>query len=403
MKIVAINTVPVGSTGKIMLQIIQIARKHEHEAIAFATHPFLRGYKDPKCFAEPLRRYSTFFENSIHFFLARFFGHNGCFSVFSTYRLIKKLKKISPDIVHLHNLHSSCINIKILFEYLKSCKVRVIWTLHDCWAFTGHCANYDMIQCSKWKTGCHHCSQYKAYPKSYIDDSKKMFARKTKWFTGISDLTIVTPSQWLADQVKQSFLKEYPVKVINNGIDLNVFQPTESDFRKKYHCENKYVLLGVAFGWGARKGLDVFVDLAKRLDERYQIVLVGTNEKTDKRLPENIVSIHRTQNQKELAEIYTASDLFVNPTREENFPTVNIESLACGTPIVSFRTGGSPEIFDETCGSVVEKDDIDGLLKEIDRISTEQPFTKEACLARAKNFDMHDKFEEYVKLYEKKD
>ena len=217
-------------------------------------------------------------------------------------------------------------------------------------------------------------------------------------------MTIVTPSQWLADLVKESFLKEYPVKVIHNGIDLEVFKPTSSDFRERYGIPaEKSVLLGVAFGWGVRKGLDVFVELARRLDpEKYQIVLVGTDEKTDKLLPENIISIHRTQNQTELAEIYTAADLFVNPTREENYPTVNMESIACGTPVLTFRTGGSPEILTEKTGSVVPCDDIDALEQEIRRICIEKPFSQADCLEHAKSFDMHQRFEEYVKLYEEK-
>ena len=194
------------------------------------------------------------------------------------------------------------------------------------------------------------------------------------------------------------------MKVIHNGIDLEVFKPTPSDFRERYGIPaEKSVLLGVAFGWGVRKGLDVFVELAQRLDpEKYQIVLVGTDEKTDKLLPENIISIHRTQNQAELAEIYTAADLFVNPTREENYPTVNMESIACGTPVLTFRTGGSPEILTEKTGSVVPCDDIDTLEQEIRRICIEKPFSQPDCLEHAKSFDMHQRFEEYVKLYEEK-
>jgi glycosyltransferase involved in cell wall biosynthesis len=228
-----------------------------------------------------------------------------------------------------------------------------------------------------------------------------MYNLKEKWFCGVNDLTIITPSQWLADLTRESFLKDYPVKVINNGIDLSVFRPRASDFRRKYHCDDKYLLLGVAFDWGIRKGLDVFVELAGRLPENYQIVLVGTDEKVDKQLPDNIISIHRTQDQTELAEIYTAADLFVNPTREEVLGLVNIEALACGTPVLTFRTGGSPECIDEMCGSVVDCDDTDALEKEIVRICTQKPYSLDACLDRAKEFDMNERFEEYVKLYEK--
>jgi glycosyltransferase involved in cell wall biosynthesis len=229
-----------------------------------------------------------------------------------------------------------------------------------------------------------------------------MWRLKKKWFTGVEDMTIVTPSQWLAGLVKESILKDYTVKVIHNGIDLSIFKSMPNNFREKYGIpENKKILLGVAFGWGIRKGLDVFLELEKRLDpHKYQIVLVGTDDKVDKQLPAGIISIHRTQNQQELAEIYTAADLFVNPTREENYPTVNMESLACGTPVLTFRTGGSPEILDENTGAVVDCDDIDALEQEIVRICDKKPHSMEACLTRAKSFDMNERFEEYIKLYE---
>ena len=258
-----------------------------------------------------------------------------------------------------------------------------------------------MIKCDKWKTGCYRCPQYKEYPKSLFDNSKKMYRLKKKLFTGVENMTIVTPSEWLADLVKQSFLKYYPVKVIHNGIDLNIFKPTPSDFKEKYNIpDSKHILLGVAFGWGKRKGLDVFIELAKRLDyNKYQIVLVGTDDITDKQLPTEIISIHRTQNQQELAEIYTAADVFVNPTREENYPTVNMEAIACGTPIITFKTGGSPEIITEKTGVVVDCDDIDAMQKEIKRICEIKPFTKEDCINQAKLFDMNDRFQEYVDLY----
>ena len=226
-----------------------------------------------------------------------------------------------------------------------------------------------------------------------------MWSLKKKYFTGINHCILVTPSQWLADLVKQSFLKGYPVKVINNGIDLSVFKPTESGFREKYGLEDVKIVLGVASGWGKRKGLDVFIELAKRLLDDYRIVLVGTDDNVDKQLPSNIISIHRTQNQKELAEIYTAANVFANPTREDTFPTVNMESLACGTPVVTFRTGGCPEILDETCGSVVDCDDVGALEIEIRRICDEKPYSVEACLARAQKFDMNDRFKEYLDLY----
>ncbi len=336
---------------------------------------------------------------TLHMYLARLTGRIGCFSAAATGRILKKIDAFQPGVIHLHNLHGWFIHLPMLFSYLKKRDIPVVWTLHDCWAMTGHCPHFAMAKCQKWKTGCGGCSMYREYPKSWFDCSAAMWRRKQAWFTGVPNLTIVTPSRWMADVVKESFLRDYPVRVIHNGIDLSVFRPRESDFRKKYHCEDKVILLGVAFDWGERKGLDVFIELAKRLDERYKIVLVGTSETVDRQLPDGIISIHRTQNQQELAEIYSAADLFVNPTREDTFPTVNIEALACGTPVLTFRTGGSPECIDETCGAVVECDDVDALEAQIRRIGATRPFTAEACTKRAATFDAKDRMGEYLKLY----
>ena len=398
MKVAMINGGVFGSTGKIMLGIADLLEKYGNQV--FCAAPITVTNKD----REPQREYykiGTFFSRKINVLLSRVSGASNCYAQSSTKKLLKNLIAFQPDVLHLHNLHGDYINLPLLFKYIKKYNVPVVWTLHDCWAFTGHCPHFTIEKCEKWKEHCFKCPQYRKYPKSLFDNSKKMFRLKKKWFTGVKNLTIVTPSQWLADLVKQSFLKDYPIKVIHNGIDLTVFKPTPSDFRKKYGIpENKFILLGVAFGWGARKGLDVFIELAHRLNkEKFQIVLVGTDNNADKQLPQEIISIHRTQNQAELAEIYTAADLFVNPTREENYPTVNMEAIACGTPVVTFRTGGSPEILTERTGSIVDCDDIDALQKEIERICETKSFSKEDCITRAKEFDENVRFKEYPELY----
>lgn len=397
MKTVLINSCNFGSTGNIMLEIAETAENGGYTAAV--CYPQSRDNSRKQ--KEKDFIIGTRFSRNIHLMLAEITGLNGCFSYFSTLKLLKKLDKLKPDIIHLHNLHNCYINLSLLFKYIKKHNIKTVWTLHDCWAFTGHCPYFDIVGCNKWETGCYGCPQYKEYPKSLFDNSKYMYRLKKKWFTDIKDMTIVTPSEWLASLVKESYLKDYPVKVINNGIDLNVFKPTESDFREKYALENKYIVLGVAFGWGKRKGLDVFIELAKRLDKgKYKIVLVGTDDNIDKLLPDNIISIHRTQNQTELAEIYTAADVFANPTREENYPTVNMESVACGTPVVTFNTGGSPEMLDETCGAAVAKDDNDAMYNEIIRICEAKPYSMEACIKKAKGFDKNEKFGEYIRLYE---
>lgn len=391
MKVVQINaTCGFGSTGKICIGISELltGKGIENYIVCSKSNGYSLGVE---CSDNKYTRFQAL--------KSRAFGNYGFNSKNETKKIIAELEKIKPDVVNLHNIHGHDCNLEMLFKYFKRNNTKLIWTFHDCWAFTGYCMYFDMSHCDKWKTGCHNCPQRKAY--SFLfDRSKQLFERKKELFSGL-DLTIVTPSQWLADLVKQSFLKDYPVKVINNGIDLDVFKPTESDFRKKYGLENKKIILDVAFGWDARKGLDVFLELEKRLPDDYKIVLVGTTEDTDKLLPESIISIHRTQNQRELAEIYTAADVFVNPTREDNYPTVNMESIACGTPVITFRTGGSPEMVDENTGSVVECDDIDALEREIVRVCTDKPYPKESCLKRAEKFDKTERFKEYLTTYER--
>ena len=391
MKVVQINaTCGFGSTGKICIGISELltGKGIENYIVCSKSNGYSLGVE---CSDNKYTRFQAL--------KSRVFGNYGFNSKNETKKIIAELEKIKPDVVNLHNIHGHDCNLEMLFKYFKRNNTKLIWTFHDCWAFTGYCMYFDMSLCDKWKTGCHNCPQRKAYS-FFLDRSKQLFERKKELFSGL-DLTIVTPSQWLADLVKQSFLKDYPVKVINNGIDLDVFKPTESDFRKKYGLENKKIILDVAFGWDARKGLDVFLELEKRLPDDYKIVLVGTNGEIDKLLPESIISIHRTQNQRELAEIYTAADVFVNPTREDNYPTVNMESIACGTPVITFRTGGSPEMVDENTGTVVECDDIDALEREIVRVCTDKPYSKESCLKRAEKFDKTERFKEYLTTYER--
>ena len=394
-KLAIINAVPYGSTGKIARSVATLAEQNNYET--FLYYSWTKNYQKSD---KSNIMVGSFLGRSMHMLCAKFTGKQGCYTKRDTKKLVKQLEAFSPDIIHLHILHSWSINLPILFDYIKKNNVKVVWTFHDCWAFTGHCPYFQMVKCDKWKTHCHDCPQYKDYPSAYVDKTRKMYDLKKEWFTGVKNMTIVTPSQWLADLVKQSFLKEYPVKVINNGIDLNVFKPTESDFRKKHNLEDKKVVLGVAFGWGVRKGLDVFIELSKRLPDNYKIVLVGTDESVDKQLPSNILSIHRTQNQKELAEIYSAADVFVNPTREEVFGLVNVEALACAIPVISFRTGGCPEIIDENTGLVIDVDNVDLMEKEIIKACENDSYSGENCIARAKAFDQYEKFETYIKLFD---
>ncbi len=393
MRILMINTVyAVGSTGKIVKQISRKAKEQGFECMV--AHRYETEGVD---YPENAVAVSSWWDCHIHNRLSQLTMLRGAFSKFKTRRFLKKVKKFAPHIIHLHNIHGNFINLSLLFKYIKKHGVKVVWTFHDCWPLTGNCKHFDMVACDKWKTGCGNCPQK---GRALVDISAYMYGKKQRMFDGINDMTIVTPSAWLAEKVRSSPLGKYPIKLINNGIDLSVFKPTESEFRQKYGLGNKKIILGVSFEWDRRKGLDVFANLAETLPADYQIVLVGANDEVKKTLPGGIITIPKTDSQKELAEIYTAADLFVNPTREDTYPTVNMEAIACGTPVVSFNTGGCPEIADDSCGLAVARDDVAALTAQIIKACEKQLYTKAACLARAKSFNMHDRFEEYIKLYE---
>lgn len=395
MKVFEINSVPYGSTGRIMFQIADKVVEQGGEVITSCSYTKSRKIILPEKFYPIGGAIGKLF----HIKLAELTGRHGCYSKMSTRKLIKKINKENPDIIHIHNIHGWFVNIPLLFDYFRICNKPIVWTLHDCWAYTGHCPFYTLAKCTKWKNGCFKCAKYMEYPRSYIDDSKFQYYLKKKTFTKIKNLTIVTPSFWLANEVKQSFLSEYTPVVINNGIDTTIFKPTKNVFKEKYEIVDKIMLLGVAFDWGERKGLQFFERLAKELDDRYQIVLVGLKDSQAKNLSNHIILISSTQNQMELAEIYSAADVFINPTLEDNFPTVNIEALACGTPVVTFQTGGSTEMLDDSCGWVVPYGNYTELKKVVQSIDKKTERMVENCINRGKKYKKDDKYLEYIELF----
>lgn len=400
MRVAEINMVPFGSTGKIMFQIADCVRASGGEARTYATCLASKRYIKPPKAPSGHHYYGSYLGNTAHAVLARYSGKNCFYSHHSTKKLIADLEAFDPDIVHLHNLHAAYINFQLFFEWLKEKKIKVVWTFHDCWPFTAKCPHFELCCCEKWKSGCNDCPQLSSYPAARKDVTAMLWEKKRAWFTQLPYLHIVTPSAWLAGLVKQSFLRDFPVTVINNGIDLSVFRPTESSFRAEHGCEDKFVLLGVANPWSNRKGLEVFIKLAERLDDRFQIVLVGAEPHDDRLSNKKIIPIRATQNGNELAAIYSAADLFVNPTREDNYPTVNMEAIACGTPVVTFKTGGSPEMLSEKTGVSVPKDDIDALEQAIRKICADRPFSREDCVRHASSFDKGARFKQYYALFE---
>lgn len=394
MKLVQINTVCNGSVGKIMHDIQISAKENNIDAISFYGRR--KGFKDTE---------SIKFGNNVSFFfhvlLTMLFGYQGTHDKYYTKKMIKKLKEINPDIILLHNIHGYYLNYKMLFKYLKEeYHGKVFWTFHDCLPITGHCAYFDYVNCNKWQTMCHNCPQLKAYPPQLVDTSKNEYNLKKETFTNIPNLTLITPSKWLKDILDKSYLKDYPKYVINNGIDLNVFKYTyDENIYDKYNIpKNKKILLGVASVWEQRKGLDEFIKLSKDIYEDTIIVLVGLNKKQLKNLPSNVIGILRTDNQLDLVKIYSIADILINPTKEDNYPTVNIESIACKTPVIAYNTGGCKEQITNKTGVIVNS--YQDLLKEI-KLFLANDFKKYVFDNRdvINNIDAKIKYQEYINLF----
>lgn len=347
-----------------------------------------------------LIKIGTRLDQACHLLQTRLLDRHGLASQRATYRLVCQIEEIKPDIVHLHNIHGYYLNYHILFDYLRRSNVQVVWTLHDCWSFTGHCAYFSASGCDKWKTQCHNCALLKSYPQTVLcDRSRENFLLKKKCFTSIKNMVLVPVSDWMKDLVDSSFLNQYPKHRIWNGIDVEQFKPHgRNSMIDKYGI---YVL-GVANKWEKRKGLDDFIALRQRLPQNITIVLVGLNKEQTLSLPNGIIGIERTENIEQLQKLYSGALAFINPTWEDNFPTTNLEALACGTPVVTYRTGGSVEAINQKTGMIVEQGDIAGLTEAINKIGiTGRDNYSEVCRARAvANFDKRERFREYIELYD---
>jgi len=347
---------------------------------------------------------SSLISEYIHYAESLLFDRHGLGSRLATKRIIAKIMEIKPDVIQLHCVHGYYINYKYLFEYLNQTNIPIVWTFHDCWAFTGHCAYFDFVGCERWKTGCYSCIQKHQYPKSVLfDRSRKNYLVKKILFNSVKNLTIVPVSYWLGNLVQQSFLNKYPIQVIQNGIDINAFSPYDDfePFLMKYEMKGKKIILGVASTWDRRKGLDDFIRLYSLLNDNYKLVLIGLSKSQLDNLPKGIIGIQRTESVKQLAQFYSLADVFVNPTYEDTFPTTNLEALACGTPVITYNTGGSVESVSENVGKVVEKGNIEQLKNAIlDVTSVGKPYYRDLCRKRAVSlYNMDDRFCEYISLF----
>lgn len=324
---------------------------------------------------------------------------NGLGSRYVTKKFLKFIDEYNPDIIHLHNLHGYYINIRILFEYLCEKNIPIVWTFHDCWPFTGHCPYYTNIGCEKWKTECYKCPKKKKHPASYgFDNSKYNYRLKKSLFTAPERLVITPVSKWLGNEVKNSFFKNCDIEVVYNGVNLKIFHPRKSDFKEKNNLCKKKVLLGVAVNWVPSKGLEDLIKLSRIISEEYKVVIVGLTKKQKEALPHNILGIEKTSNAEELAEIYSAAEVFVNPSKEETFGMVTAEALACGTPVVVYNATASPELVDQDTGAVVPIGDIHKMYEAIKKINKDKMGT--ACVERARTiFDKEKNQWQYIDIY----
>lgn len=353
MKVLIINEVfGTTSVGKICSQLAEEYEKEGHEVkVAYG-----RWGKVPEKYKRFGIRIGTDFEVRMSAVQTRLLDNHGLTSKRATQKFIKWAEEYKPDLLWLHNLHGYYINYEILFQWIKKHpELEVKWTLHDCWSFTGHCVHFTVANCYKWKEQCSNCCQKKSYPASYfMDSSKANYKRKMNAFTGVKNMTIITPSKWLADLVSQSYLNEYKIMVVNNTIDTDVFKPTVSDFKKRFGIEDKIMVLAVSNTWNVpSKGLGDIYELANMLDERYAIVIVGLSDKLIKKMPHNVIGIKKTDSQEQLATIYTAADVFVNPSREETYGMTTAEAISCGTEAIVYKETACEEIVNAKGGVAI--------------------------------------------------
>lgn len=394
-RILLINAVcGTGSTGRIVADLWKTLKNKGCEAkVAFGVGEGLLVNKQDQF------KFNNKWGYYLHNAISRITDRAGFYSNIPTLRLLRFMDQYKPDLIHLHNLHGYYVNIRLLFDYIKQHDIPVVWTLHDCWAFTGHCTHFDFVGCDRWHTKCFDCPQKKEYPQSLVlEQSARNFRQKKELFTSLNKISIVTPSKWLADCVKQSFLSKYDITTIPNGIDLEVFRPVKSDIKNRLNIpEDKKIVLAVANVWNEKKGFSDVIRLSQLLPENaYQIVMVGLTEAQISSLPKNIIGIKRTKNINELVELYSAAFMFFNPTYEDNFPTTNIEALACGTPVITYMTGGSLEAIDEKTGFAVGKGDLSKVLN----IITNPNIDGNACRQRSESrFNKSEMYFQYLKIY----
>lgn len=400
MRVAHINVTSELSTGRIALGICDAVRQSGHAALLCHARGGV-----PE--AVPSYRIGGRLNSLVHAGFARFFDCAGFLSRRATKKLVRQLRLYRTDLVHLHNLHGYYVNLPILMEYLRDANVPVVWTLHDCWPFTGHCAHYSMARCERFRTGCHHCPNQKEYPASLLlDRSRENWLRKRALFTALPDLTLVAPSRWLAGETRKSFLSGAPVHVLPSGIDLEAFRPASGNdveaAVERYGLRrlgDKPIVLSVASAWRAAKGINDLIDLQDLVKDEMVIAVVGLTPRQMEVLPPEMICIPMVAGPHSLSALYTAADICVSLSYEESQGLTLVEALACGTQVVCYGATALPEIVTEETGLIVPVGDIEAAA-EACRALLKEPKSPEACIARAAAFDRETQFAQYVRLYE---
>lgn len=396
MKVLLINSVcGIRSTGRICTDIADILKQNVNECkVAFG-----RGFV-PEPYLPISLRISHNINNRIDWIQSRVFGHAGFHSKRKTKQFLNWIDNFRPDLIHIHNIHGYYLNAKLLFQYIKQKKIPVIWTLHDCWSFTGHCTNFSDIDCNKWKIQCEDCPLIRAYPKSFRDTSYDDFLKKKELFMGVQNMTIVTPSEWLANQVQHSFLSEYRTIVIPNGIDLNLFRPTAiRDVNLISKMKGKKIVLGVSTAWSEKKGLSKYYQLAELLGSSYQVILVGLTKRQCKKLPSTVLGIQRTNNIEKLASLYTAANCVVSLSMEETMGMTILEGNACGTPAVVFNKTALPELITPQTGIVVDTCTIEAMCEAIVDAVENKEYSVNELRSHVQKYEKKYSYGRYIELY----
>ena len=398
-KVLQINTEATGlSTGRITDGIGNVVLAHGWES--YITYGRKTGDSTSNMYT-----IGSKIDFYIHALDSRFFGRSGYSSKNATLKLLDYIKEVKPDVIQLHNLHGYYLNLEILFNYLNNIDIPLVWSFHDLWPITGHCTQFENVSCEKWKTTCHHCPQLNEYPKSiFIDNSKNSHQLKKRLFTKRTQIQIVTSSNWSKNHIEQSYFNGYPIDVIPNGVNTDIFKPKLADTkRSELNLEGKQVLLGVAGVWNNKKGFHDFLKLSELISDKQIIILIGLSTKQINQLPKEIIGIERTTNIEELATYYAMADIFLNLTYADTFPTTNLEALACGTPVITYDTGGSVESVFEEAGKIVAKGDLTGVLNAINELNIKSfEFYTVKCSQLAKEkYDMIKQFNKYHVIYEK--